>query len=172
MSWRWLETTRRLQSESFGVSYEDLTGDKLADYALMNAYALIDEISEAMDEVAWKPWAKDRGTVNRDAMLGELVDAGHFLANLLAMLGVTDEEWETAYQAKQQRNARRQESGYENRQDKCPACRRELDKPGAMQVAFGREIHCTGCGRHLGMIQSPEFIQWAQDVLIKNATYP
>jgi hypothetical protein len=49
-SWKWLESTRKLQEEAFGVNYSELTGEKLAGYLLMNAFALADELHEAMAE--------------------------------------------------------------------------------------------------------------------------
>jgi hypothetical protein len=40
------------------------------------------------------------------------VDVGHFLANCLVALDVSDDEWEQAYRAKQDENRRRQRDGY------------------------------------------------------------
>lgn len=181
--WRWLESTRKLQTESFGIDFEAmaLDGGMRADYALTNAYALIDEISEAMGEIAWKPWAKDRGSVNRDAMIGELVDAAHFMANLLVMISVTDEEWEERYREKQHRNAKRQqtEGGYDARQDKCPGCGRELDKDGAFTVKRKSPnlqlVECAGCSLVLATIKSTsgeKVAEWEEDLLIRNALIP
>lgn len=50
--------------------------------------------------------------MNRQRVLEELVDVGHFLANMLVAIGVTDEEWEAAYRQKQDENRRRQATGY------------------------------------------------------------
>jgi hypothetical protein len=173
--WQWLESTRELQERYFGIDFTAIAadGNARADYTLMNAYAIVDEISEATDEITWKPWAKERGLVNRDAMVGELVDAAHFLANLLCMLGVTDGEWAQRYQEKQRRNVRRQqtEGGYDTRQDKCPGCGRELDKPGAMSLSSGM-IRCKACDFYLGRLSSSDGITWSQHVVIKNATFP
>lgn len=182
--WEWLRSTRKLQEESFGIDFKEMArdGSMRADYALLNAYALIDEISEAMDEIAWKPWAKDRGAVNRDAMLGELVDAAHFMANLLTMLGVTDEEWARRYEEKQQRNARRQqtEGGYDARQDKCPSCKRELDKDGSIRIIKrvssgihndSSYIECASCYLILGMLIDGE-PEWDESVIVKNSVVP
>lgn len=152
-------------------------GNMRADYALLNAYALVDEVSEAMDEIAWKPWAVNRGTVNRDLMVGELVDAAHFMANLLTMLGVTDEEWARRYEEKQQRNARRQGSdgGYDSKQDKCPHCKRELDKEGALTVSDAtpdvKYVECATCHAVLAVIRE-NVAKWDEDVIIKNTPLP
>lgn len=149
--WLWLDSTRRLQHTVYHTNYEVLVGDKLADYMIWNAFALIDEVTEFMREVKWKNWATDRGKVNRDEAVGELVDVGHFLGNLLVVLGVTDVEWEVRYREKQVRNAERQQApnGYSG--DKCPKCYRELDRDGAL-VRRNTEIiggipmvHCAYC---------------------------
>jgi DNA-directed RNA polymerase subunit RPC12/RpoP len=148
--WKWLESTRELQVKFFGANFDTPTGDERADYIMTQYTALTCELVEFMDEVNWKPWMKDnRGDVpDRDAAVGELVDAAHFLANLACALGVTDTEWEEKYQAKQERNRRRQESGsYTKSGYKCPTCSRELDRPGAITVGHnGLTRFCTACG--------------------------
>lgn len=130
--WRWLESTRELQEQYFGFDYAkcSVDPDLLADTILFNHTALIVELSEFMQEVGWKNWSTPRGWVNREAAIGELVDAAHFLANILAVLGVTDDEWERRYRAKQEVNRNRQRSGYDSRQGKCPGCHRSYDDPG------------------------------------------
>jgi len=45
------------------------------------------------------------------AMIDELVDVAHFVANLATAAGCTDEEWTRRYQAKMQINRDRQASG-------------------------------------------------------------
>jgi hypothetical protein len=151
--WRWLESTRRLQEEAFGVDFSKRQeGAELADNLVHQGFALIIELAEAFGEIQWKDWANDRGQHNRDAVVGELVDVGHFLANLLVHLDVTDNEWERLYQAKQARNRVRQATagGYDSVRSKChnPACRRELDKPGATRWN-GNALVCYSCGAYL-----------------------
>lgn len=92
-----------------------------------NYAALTVELAEFMQEVGWKDWSSPRGWVNRRQAVGELVDAGHFLANLLCALDVTDAEWEEAYRAKQEVNRQRQRDGYDSSATKCPVCRRSYD---------------------------------------------
>ena len=150
MTWLWLESTRELQQQTYGVDYAKLHGAALADYLIWNCFALEDEIHEFMGEVQWKTWAVRRGEVrDRSAAVDELVDVGHFLANALVAMGVSDAEWEERYQAKQQRNMRRQqvEGGYDTQLAKCPRCRRELDKPGAV-MRIGTTRHCAGAHCH------------------------
>lgn len=144
--WRWLESTKKLQEESFGIDASKMASspEYFADYIMTNHSALIIELSEFMAEIQWKPWAGSRGDVlNRTLAVKELVDVAHFLANLAVALGVTDEEWEGLYRAKQEVNARRQIEGYDGVADKCPHCRRSFDD-APPQVVEG-EMFCSGC---------------------------
>lgn len=115
MSWKWLESTRTLQREAYGLDLDRMTVEDRAAWIKENVLAGIDEMTELLHEVSWKFWAHDAAWVNRDAVLKEAVDAAHFLGNIVASIGVTDEEWERAYQTKQFENARRQREGYEVR---------------------------------------------------------
>jgi hypothetical protein len=151
--WQWLGSTRRLQEEVYGFKYEELNGAALADYVTWNVVALEAEVHEFLDEVQWKTWAKNRGHVeDRAAAIEELVDVGHFLANLASGLGVTDDEWQLAYRNKQIKNAARQNAkgGY-GREQKCPSCRRALDAPNAtytrMHTSTGRDMMAIFCAR-------------------------
>jgi phosphoribosyl-ATP pyrophosphohydrolase len=178
--WKWLESMRHLQETSFGVDYSKLHGDALADYLTENAFALSDELHEMMAETTWKTWARNRGTVNREAFANEAVDLLHFVANLLNAAGVTDDELWDLYRAKQERNAARQAHGYDSRASKCPNCRRELDKPKAMvrmstvKSVRGAEplylIRCAGCAQRLGIHLPGSEITWDDGVDIPNVT--
>jgi hypothetical protein len=109
-----LAAQRQLQQDSFKLDPPLLEGEARADFILWNAYALIDEIGEATDEVKWKPWlTSGRGEwVDRDLFVGELVDAFHFLMNLLLTAGVDGDEFTARYMAKREVNAKRQADGY------------------------------------------------------------
>lgn len=149
-SWRWLSSTHDLQQNTYGQNLPK-HGEALADYVLMNVAALLVEIGEASSEVGWKPWALPRGWLNREAFIGELVDAGHFLANMLVAVGCTDNEWETRYREKQTRNIQRQRDGYDGVSLKCHSCRRALDDVGIGQRESPRRpgtflFVCGGCG--------------------------
>lgn len=68
-------------------------------------------------EFSWKHWATDQ-YVNRERILDEIVDVHHFTGGMLVALGVDDDEYEAAYQAKQQVNRERMASGtYTARKD-------------------------------------------------------
>lgn len=129
-TWNWLASTRALQEEYFQREFPIDDPDELADYLVSNHTALIVEMSEFMGEVGWKDWATPRGWVNREAAVGELIDVGHFLANLLCALGVTDAEWEARYRDKQEVNRQRQRDGYDGVSGKCPQCHRAYDDSG------------------------------------------
>lgn len=122
-----MASTRALQAEYFRREFPISDPDELADYVTMNYAALTVELGEFMQEVGWKDWAAPRGWVNRRAAVGELVDAAHFLANVLCALDVTDNEWEELYRLKQEVNRQRQRAGYDGRTGKCPVCRRSYD---------------------------------------------
>lgn len=148
--WRWLASTRTLQSTAYGQTMPK-EGEELADWVVMNHTALVKEVGEALDEVGWKPWATNRGWVNREAFIKELVDVGHFLANLLVAVGCTDAEWESLYRAKQEVNLRRQEQGYDGVAGKCHFCHRALDDLGVAERDNPRhpgqvQYVCAYCG--------------------------
>lgn len=118
MTWRWLESTDKLQRETYGYGnlYEatrdgDQADEKVADYLDWNQTAAVQELAEAREEFSWKPWAKDEPFVNRERVRDEIIDALHFLGNMLTVMGVTDEELAGAYQEKQDINRARAESG-------------------------------------------------------------
>jgi hypothetical protein len=105
----WIDTTLQLQIEAFGRDPRTLDGAERADWIRMNALAAIKEIGESLDETRWKPWAVRVGeVVNRELFITEIVDAMHFLANLLATVGCTDEEFAQRYGTKVQVNYERQ----------------------------------------------------------------
>lgn len=111
--WRWLESTVDLQRDYFRFDWEKIgrTPDQVAASLKDNTFAISVELAEAAVEYSWKHWATDEPFVNRERVLEELVDVGHFLANMLVAMGVTDAEWEAAYQAKQEKNRSRMRSG-------------------------------------------------------------
>lgn len=133
-NWNWLASTRALQAEYFGREFPIRDPDELADYVMENYAALSVELGEFMQEIGWKTWSAPRGWVNRRAAVGELVDAAHFLANVLCALDVTDNEWEESYRLKQEVNRQRQRDGYDSSATKCPVCRRAYDDPTMLCV--------------------------------------
>jgi hypothetical protein len=151
-TWAWLASTVDLQRETYGIT-NPKSGDELALSVQMNVTAITAELGEALKEVGWKEWSTPRGWVNREQYVGELVDVGHFLANLLVAVGVTDTEWETRYRKKQEVNRLRQAGlgSYDTRKEKCPACGRAYDDDGVrcrrpMDTIFEEHPYCEDYG--------------------------
>lgn len=126
-----LQMQLQLQTIHMGGDPRDLRGDEWAEFMRWNAWALTDELSEAMSEVGWKPWATSRH-LNGEAFMREMVDAFHFFMNLL-LAGNPDSTPEQImadffekYKAKNEKNAQRQVEGYDGISDKCGVCKREL----------------------------------------------
>ena len=113
----------------------ELEGEALADFMRWNAFALTDEVHEALAEVGWKPWASSRH-VNHPQFMQEMVDAWHFFLNLLiagaGQAGMTIDEYADAFEAhyvkKNEKNLQRQRQGYDGVQGKCPTCKRDLEE--------------------------------------------
>ena len=110
--WRWLRSTRRLQEEAYGWTRPDSVAGQVASLKENILAALVELAGEVPREFHWKFWAHDEPWVNREAILEEIVDVQHFLANMLVTIGVTDDEYEAAYIAKQEKNRQRQRDGY------------------------------------------------------------
>lgn len=121
-----LDAQHKLQVESFGNDPKTLTGDQKVEWIRWNVLALEDELHEALQEVGWKPWAKSKH-VNRDAYVSELVDAFHFLMNLMLVVDCSADEFLDKYFEKRKVNQKRQAEGYDGVANKCPRCRRALD---------------------------------------------
>lgn len=131
----WLLSTRVLQRQSFGRDPALLQGADLAEYIRWNTLAAHAELTEALDEVDWKPWTvTEDGIRNRDAFVGELVDVLHFVANMLVAAKCTDAELSLKYALKQQKNRERMASKTYDGKNKCPVCQRAFDDPATRCV--------------------------------------
>jgi hypothetical protein len=115
-----------LQVNSFGADPKDLNDEQKLEWIRWNVLALQDELHEALAETGWKPWAKSKH-VNRDAYVSELVDAFHFLMNLMLVVDCDADEFLAKYFEKRGINAARQAAGYDGVTGKCPDCKRALD---------------------------------------------
>lgn len=116
----------QLQTETYGNDLPNYTEAERALFIGEMVLALTDELHELLAEVGWKPWATSNH-VNRDAAVGELVDAWHFFMNLMLVLGVDEEEFTAKYFAKHTKNQERQAAGYDGVSGKCPRCHRAYD---------------------------------------------
>jgi hypothetical protein len=112
-----------------------MTEEELAVFVTWNMTALVKELSEATDEVGWKPWASSR-FVQYPACIREMVDAWHFFMNMMlgmaAWAGVPlndlAQEFESYYKEKNAKNLQRQVDGYDGVSQKCAFCHRELSE--------------------------------------------
>lgn len=109
---KWLRSTKWLQETIYGYEDpKDLDTASIANYIDWNQVAAVQELAELREEFSWKPWATDEPFVNRERIKQEAVDTLHFIGNILHGAGITDEEFWTAYRAKQEKNIRRATSG-------------------------------------------------------------
>lgn len=130
------------QIDSYGRDPRALEGSELADFITWNAFALIREVGEAVEEHRWKPWLTDgsRGQwYDRHAFVKELVDAWHFFMNLLlASCGPDDRptehtaaslaaEFVALYRTKLEVNKARQRDGYDGVKDNGSGSGREVE---------------------------------------------
>lgn len=119
------EIQRKLQ-QRYGHDFSQMIIEERVWYAKDIILALLDEMHEALGEIGWKQWATSRH-FNRDAFVGELIDAWHFLMNLFLVADCSPEEMYQRYMAKNVKNHTRQNNGYDGVTDKCPKCRRAYD---------------------------------------------
>lgn len=116
---------------------------------------LTDELHEALSETGWKPWASSKH-INRDAVVGELVDAWHFLMMLFLLVGAGPDELWSGYLKKIMKNQARQKRGYDGVSDKCGACGRAMDDD------------TTGC---VGTAKDPATGAWTSGICAEYGRY-
>jgi dimeric dUTPase (all-alpha-NTP-PPase superfamily) len=133
----------QLQMDKMGGSPRYFPRERKIQFIKDMTLALTDEVHEALNEVGWKPWAKSNH-INHLAYHGELIDALHFLINLMIASDMTAEQVWRLYLEKNDVNRKRQEDGYTGLR-KCYDCKRDLDDP------------TTRCRR------DPEAGSWCQD---------
>jgi hypothetical protein len=140
----WLKLQLQLQVYTYQQDPRELEGKDCTDFLMWNAFAATDELHEAMQEIGWKPWASSRH-VNSELFLEEVVDALHFIGNMVLAAAMDRREtpeqlakilW-VMYTKKLKINADRQVQGYDGLKGKCPTCRR---------VLFGSPQRCVEHG--------------------------
>jgi dUTPase-like protein len=154
---RMIAAQKRLQETTFETRFKDMDVQERVDYISMNVLALTDELHELLAETSWKPWAKSE-FINETKAHGELVDAWHFMMNIMIAIypwlsaGDIAESLTLAYEKKREVNVQRQEDGYDGQSTKCPKCKRALDDVGATVVGHsdvrGSQevlVVCVGC---------------------------
>ena len=109
-----LEEIFRMQealNSRIGVNLKDLNDEEKAKWVLNYTRAMQQEMSELIDSVPWKWWAKYQTFDEQNARV-EVIDLFHFLVSLAQTLGMSAEDVMAAYVKKNKVNHDRQESGY------------------------------------------------------------
>ena len=133
-----------------------------ARFLTWNHTALIVELSEALDEVGWKPWASSRH-INIREFIHEMVDAEHFKLNMLLAAAALSgwsieqvaEEFDRYYDEKNAKNLHRQVTGYDGVTEKCPQCHRDLQETNSANrvaclkgILEGKLVHFCSSNCH------------------------
>jgi len=130
---------RKFQQRVIGDDPSNLQGTERKAYIREQALALTDELHEALAEVGWKSWATS-DHLNREAYLGELADVFIFFMNLMLVADITTVELTTTVLAKQEKNHKRQDDGYDGVSTKCPQCKRAYDDDAVKCTPVDRGI--------------------------------
>ena len=85
--------------------------DEKTKWILNYSRAMQQELSELIDSVPWKWWAKYQQFDEQNAKV-EVVDLFHFLISLAQVLGMSPDDLYEAYTKKNKVNHKRQDSGY------------------------------------------------------------
>ena len=98
-------------NKRIGVNTDGMSDEDKAKWVLNYTRAMQQEISELIDSVPWKWWAKYQKFDEQNAKV-EVVDLFHFLISLAQVLGMTPEDVHEAYLKNNKVNHDRQDSGY------------------------------------------------------------
>jgi hypothetical protein len=158
-----------LQVNSYKVDPGVLRGEDRGLYVTQMSTALLHELVEAMNEIAWKPWSIDKDTFNRRAYLKELADLFHFFENLLLVALQNGQsasalavEFADLYFDKADVNKNRMATGtYDGFSTKCPDCGRAIED--GERTPFGDKVildieteqaYLCQCGRMNYLVKS------------------
>lgn len=151
-----LKLQNTLQREVYGADLDGMLPHARMSFIRDNVLALTDELHEALNETGWKPWATSRH-LNAGAFIGELVDAWHFMMNLLLATGLTPKEisdiFYSGYLAKAKKNEERQKAGYDGVSTKCPVCKRALDDVAVACWVRGDQGFCESQNCDVNLIK-------------------
>jgi dimeric dUTPase (all-alpha-NTP-PPase superfamily) len=107
---------QRALNERIGVRTEGMSTEDKTQWLLNYCRAMSQEIAELTDSVPWKWWAKYQKFDEQNARV-EVVDLFHFLISLAQVLGMSADDVFQAYVRKNEVNFKRQESGYNVKDD-------------------------------------------------------
>lgn len=106
----WLERTKVVQEQVYGYDYATMSVADKSAYVQTMLFAAMVELGECSREFAWKPWATDEAYLNREKLVFEIIDALHFLGDILVCLGVDGRELNHKYTVKLDENIARKKS--------------------------------------------------------------
>jgi dimeric dUTPase (all-alpha-NTP-PPase superfamily) len=151
-----LSMQRELQQKINGYDIGYQTYATRVSNIMLNVLGATDELHELLNETGWKPWAKS-SFINTEAAQRELVDAWHFLMNLMLHLGMTGDDLYRMYREKNAVNHRRQDEGYDGVSGKCANCHRDLAEVALREVHAQSspriDFHCV-CGAYVKSINA------------------
>lgn len=114
-----LEEIFRMQkalNARIGVHPDTMTEEERITWTLNYCRALSQELAELTDSVPWKWWAKYQTFDQQNARV-EVVDMIHFVVSLAQVLGLSAEDVFTLYMKKNEVNFKRQDDGYEKKDE-------------------------------------------------------
>jgi len=98
-------------NERIGVRPSEMDDEEKQKWVLNYTRALSQELSELIDSMPWKWWAKYQTFDEQNARV-EVVDMLHFLVSIAQCLGMSAEDMYDIYLQKNKVNFERQDSGY------------------------------------------------------------
>ena len=107
---------QKVLNERIGVQTDGMNEEDKTKWVLNYCRAVSQEIAELTDSVPWKWWAKYQKFDQQNARV-EVVDLFHFLISLAQVLGMSADDVFEAYVKKNEVNVKRQESGYQIKDD-------------------------------------------------------
>jgi len=112
--WELLRAQGQLQ-EIMGHSFETMDVETRRRYICDQTLAIIKEVTEALDETPWKPWATypTDASINDDPYVGELADVFIFFLNLMLVGDVSERRLIEAVRAKITKNQNRYDRKYD-----------------------------------------------------------
>lgn len=137
-----------------GFEFGELTVAERVSYVRDMVLAATDELHEALAETTWKPWTTGEPHIDEDRVVGECVDALHFILNIvLAARSRSAPETVAAelfhrYLRKNATNRDRADARYDGVSGKCPHCHRDLLETTPIETTStsGETVlMCTGC---------------------------
>lgn len=155
---------RALQANSFiGQDPATLKIDDKIRYIKDMILGLEDELHEVMGEMSWKPWTVGEKSINADGVKKELVDAWHFLMNIMVAVDMSGDELYKMYMKKRAVNEARMESGtYDGKSTKCPGCKRALEDVTLQDIKLPNsditDIVFCQCGEHIPLEVARPFL--------------